>query len=93
MRQYSPPVRTKTSGVQDGGRNNWMRDNNLKFRDENVLPKTVEFVVKNLTEPGSRKVRERTGLHPEDARKPRGFGRLDVGARTPLNELCDLCRL
>ena len=83
MRPYSPLLRTRTSGAQDGGRNEWVRNNNLKFRDGNIFPKTVEFGFKDSTEPGSRKVRERTGLHPEDAGKPRGFGQRDVGARTP----------
>ena len=58
MRPYSPPVRTNTSGAQDGGRNEWMRDNNLKFGDGNIFPKTVEFDVKDSTDPGSRKVRK-----------------------------------
>ena len=82
---YSPPVRTRTSGAQDGGRNERTRDNNLKFQD-GVSSKTVESDIKDSTKPGSRKVREITGLHPEDAGKPRGFGQRDVGARTPLNE-------
>ena len=71
MRPYSPLVRTRTFGAQDGGRNEWMRDNNLKFQDGNIFPKTVEFDVKGLTEPGSRKVQERMGLHPEDTVKSR----------------------
>ena len=71
MRQYSPPVRTRTSGAQDGGRNEQMRDNNFKFQDGNIFPKTVESDVKDSTESGSREVRERTGLHPEDTGKPR----------------------
>ena len=75
MRPYSPPVRTRTSGAQDEGRNEWMRDNNLKYQDGNIFPKTVEFDVKDSTEPGFCKVRERTGLHPQDDGKPRGFGR------------------
>ena len=74
MRPYSPPVRTKTFGAQDGGRNEWMRVNNLKFQDGDIFPKTVEFGVKDSTKPGSRKVRKRTGLHPKDAGKPRGSG-------------------
>ena len=89
-RPYSPPVRTRTSGAQDGGRNERMRDNNLKSRD-GISPKTVESDIKDSTEPGSRKVREETGLHPEDAGKPRGFGRRYVGARTPLNEHSCFC--
>ena len=63
----------------DGGKN-------LKFRDGNIFSNNVEFGVKDSTEPGSRKKGERIGLHPEDAGKPRVFGRRDVGARTPLNE-------
>ena len=64
-----------------------MRGNNLKARDWNMFPKTVKFNVTNSTKPGCRKVQERTGLLPEDAGKPRGFGRWDVVARTPYNDL------
>ena len=87
MQRYSPPVRTRTSGTPDGGRDVWLR-NNHKLRDGNIFPKTVEFdIEEDSTKIGSRKMRERTDLHPEDAGealgKPRGFGRRDVGARTP----------
>ena len=61
---------------------------NLKFRDGR-FPKTVQSDIKDSTKPGSRKVQERTGLHPEEAGKPRGFGQRNVCARTPLNQLRD----
>ena len=47
-----------------------MRDNNLKFRN-GISPKTVESDIKDSTEPGSRKVLEVAGPHPEDAGKLR----------------------
>ena len=58
-----------------------MRSKNLKFSDGNIFPKTVESDIKDSREPGSCKVQERTGLHPGDAGKPRGFVQRDVGAR------------
>ena len=42
-----------------------------KPRDGNIFLKIVEFGVKDSTEPGPRKVQERTGLHHKDAGKPR----------------------
>ena len=84
---FLPPVGRTTSGAQDAGRDGAMRDHSLKLRGENVFPKTVEFNVEDSTEPGSRKARETTGSHPEDAGKPEGFSRRDVGARTPQTEL------
>ena len=58
------------------------------------VTKTVGLDKRGSTDFGSRKVREMTGYDPEDAGealgKPRGFGRRDVGARTPLFELCVL---
>ena len=63
--------RTGTSDTYDGG------------RDVNQITKTVELN-RSSADPESRKVREMTGYHPEDAgealEKPRGFGRRDVGA-------------
>ena len=87
MRPYLPPIRIKTSGANDGGRDQWLR-NNHALQDVNVITTTVD---KGSADLGSRKMREMTDLHPEDAGegKPRGFGRRNVGARTPLFEhLC-----
>ena len=75
MRMYLPPIRTRTSGTYDGG------------RDVNQITKNVELDRRSSADPESRKVQEMTSYRPEDAGealgKPRGFSRRDVGARTP----------
>ena len=68
IRPYSPPVRTGTSGIYDGG------------RDVNQITKTVELDKRGSADSGPRKVREMAVYHPGEALgKRRGFGRRDVG--------------
>ena len=78
MRLYSPPIKTGISGTYDRG------------RDVKQIMKTVRLDKRGLADLGHRKVREMTCYHPEHAGealgKPRGFGRRDVGARTPYIE-------
>ena len=57
---------TGTSGTYDVGRDEWLRDDHM-LRDVNLITKTVEFDIKGSTDPGSRKVQEMMGLHPENA--------------------------
>ena len=75
MRPYSASVRSRTSGTYDGG------------RDVNQITKTVELDKRGSADSVLRKVLEMTGYHPEDAGealwKPRGFGRWEVGTRSP----------
>ena len=84
MRPYFAPIGTGTSGTHDEG------------RDVKQITKTVGLDKRGSAESGPRKVREMTGYHLEDAGKalgkPRGFGRRNVGARTPCIELlCFSC--
>ena len=80
-RPYTPPIRTETSGTYDGG------------RDVNQIKKTIKLDKRVSEDSGPRKVRKMAGYHPEDAGealgKPRGFGRRDIGAKTPyIEHLC-----
>ena len=85
MHLYLPLIRTGTSATYDRGKDAWSSDDHI-LQDVNPITKTVKFY-KSLANPESRKVREMTGLKPEDTGealgKPRGFAQRDVGAKSP----------
>ena len=73
---YLLPIRKGTSATYDRGMDEWLRDNNHKFRDVNIITKTFKFDNKSSPVPGSRQVREMNDLNPENPGealgKPRG---------------------